>query len=66
MTVLKTFVELTGGDKDLAKKLEDLYVDVEKVDMIVGCQCGKPHLHNSPLNMTANLNINLKHRSFIC
>ena len=41
MTVPKTFVELTGGDKDLAKKLEDLYVDVEKVDMIVGCQCGK-------------------------
>jgi hypothetical protein len=66
MTVPKTFVELTGGNKDLAKKLEYLYVDVEKVDMIVGCQCGKPHLHNPPFNITTNLNIDLRHRSFIC
>lgn len=34
-----TFVELAGGDVAFAKKLEDVYGDVEKVDLIVGCQC---------------------------
>lgn len=39
MTVPKTFLEMTGGDGTLANKLEEVYGDVEKVDMIVGCQC---------------------------
>lgn len=39
MPAPKTFVELTGGDEELAQKLEGVYGDVEKVDMLVGCQC---------------------------
>ena len=41
MPAPKTFVALTGGDKDLAEKLEDVYGDVEKVDMLVGCHSGR-------------------------
>jgi hypothetical protein len=39
MSVPKTFLELTGGDEKLSKKLEDVYKTVGKVDMIVSCQC---------------------------
>lgn len=39
MTAPKTFVELTGGDKDLASKLESVYQVIEKVDLLVGCHC---------------------------
>lgn len=38
MTYPKTFLEMTGGNADLAKKLEEVYKDIEKVDMTVGCQ----------------------------
>lgn len=34
----KTFLEMTGGNETLAKKLDEVYGDIEKVDMVVGCQ----------------------------
>ena len=39
MPATKTFFELTRGDEDLTKKLEGVYGDMEKVDMLVGCHC---------------------------
>lgn len=39
MSAPKTFVELTGGDEALAGKLEDVYADVEKADLLVGSHC---------------------------
>lgn len=39
MPAPKTFRELTGGDEALAKKLESVYGDVEKVDLLVGSHC---------------------------
>ena len=39
MTAPSSFVELTGGDIDLANKLETVYDDIEKVDLLVGCHC---------------------------
>ncbi|GME32066.1 putative peroxidase family protein [Neofusicoccum parvum] len=40
MTVPKTFEELTGGDKELARELSELYNDdIELVDTLVGSQC---------------------------
>ncbi|EOD45767.1 putative peroxidase family protein [Neofusicoccum parvum UCRNP2] len=40
MTVPKTFEELTGGDKELAHELSELYNgDIELVDTLVGSQC---------------------------
>lgn len=39
MPAPKSFTELTGGDKALAKKLEEVYGDVEKVDLLVGSHC---------------------------
>lgn len=39
MTTPASFVELTGGDIELANKLEGVYEDIEKVDLLVGCHC---------------------------
>ena len=39
MPAPKTFSEHTRGDEDLMKKLEGVYGDVEKFDMLVGCYC---------------------------
>ncbi|EMC93180.1 hypothetical protein BAUCODRAFT_230055 [Baudoinia panamericana UAMH 10762] len=40
MTAPKSFLELTGGDEALAKKVEEVYEgDVEKVDLLIGCHC---------------------------
>ena len=36
MSVPKTFLELTGGRRDIAGELEAVYGDVGKVDMVVG------------------------------
>jgi hypothetical protein len=36
-----TFVELTGGDEATAKQLEEVYGDVEQVDLLVGCAAEK-------------------------
>lgn len=41
MKVPKTFRQLTGGDKVTAKKLEDIYGSVEKVDLLVGSAAEK-------------------------
>jgi hypothetical protein len=37
MPVPRTFEELTGGDKQAAKKLAGVYQSVEDVDLLVGC-----------------------------
>jgi len=37
MPAPSTFEELTGGNKELAKELADVYGDIEKVDSLVGC-----------------------------
>lgn len=39
MTAPKTFAELTGDDEALAQKLESVYGDVEKVDLLIGSHC---------------------------
>lgn len=40
MRAPKTFEALTGGNKDLALELSELYNgDIEKVDLLVGCLC---------------------------
>lgn len=39
MTTPQSFVDLTGGDIDLARKLENVYKDIEKVDLLVGSHC---------------------------
>lgn len=40
MTVPKTFEELTGGNKELAAKLDEVYDgDIDKIDALVGSHC---------------------------
>lgn len=40
MKPVTSFLELTGGNKDVAAKLETVYGgDVDKVDLLVGCLC---------------------------
>ncbi|KAF2737456.1 heme peroxidase [Polyplosphaeria fusca] len=40
MDPAKDFLALTGGKKDVAEKLSAVYEgDIEKVDLLVGCQC---------------------------
>ncbi len=41
MRVPRTFLELTGGDADAAAELEEVYGEVEKVDLLVGCAAEK-------------------------
>jgi len=41
MKAPKSFSELTGGDWETASELEEIYGDVEKVDLLVGCAAEK-------------------------
>ncbi len=37
MRVPETFLEMTGGNEEIAKELAEVYDDVEDVDLLVGC-----------------------------
>lgn len=41
MRVPRTFEELTGGNRENAKKLREVYGEVDKVDLLVGCAAEK-------------------------